>query len=101
MSRGFIFGAAPLKLTTPLIDPALAASMLMVPALGADAGCSEAGWDLLHPSGKNAISKVTNTKKRLDAAFIFSFLFRIHSSPNLGMQRPTSSRIGVDFEVHP
>jgi hypothetical protein len=48
MSSGFIFGGWPLRLTTPLIVPAVAGSMEIVAAFGA--GCSAAGWDLLQPA---------------------------------------------------
>jgi hypothetical protein len=53
MSRGFIFGAAPLKLTTPVITPVVVASMETVPALApddAEEDGSPAGCDLPQPA---------------------------------------------------
>jgi hypothetical protein len=75
MSSGFILGGTPLKLTTPLIAPAVEASTLMVAAFGAAvAGGSEAGWDLLQPditykaratTGRNTLIRFFNEVRLL------------------------------------
>jgi hypothetical protein len=54
--------------------PAVEVSMLIVAALGAVAGCSEAGWDLLQPSGRSAASKTAGTKERTEITLIFPLL---------------------------
>jgi hypothetical protein len=50
MSSGFILGGAPLKLTKPLIEPAVVGSTDIVAGLEAVEDASEAGWDLLQPA---------------------------------------------------
>src|SRR5690242_10173197 len=51
ISRGFIFGGTPAKLTTPVMLPAVAESMEIVAGFGAaGAGCSEDGCDLPQPA---------------------------------------------------
>src|SRR5437868_15544037 len=71
MSSGFVFGAAPLKLITPLTLPAVAASIVIVAGFGVAAGCSEAGCDLLQPRGRSRASKTVGTKERIEMALTF------------------------------
>src|SRR5882672_1661444 len=77
MSSGFVFGGAPLKLTTSLIVPAVDASTVIVAGFAADAGCSGAGLDWLDPSGISAASKIIATKERIDIALIFSLCKKV------------------------
>jgi hypothetical protein len=65
MSSGFILGADPLKLTTPLIVPAVAASTVIVAGLAAEEAedGSEAGCVLLQP--KIRISEISAEQKKI------------------------------------
>jgi hypothetical protein len=65
MSRGFIFGADPLKLTTPLIVPAVATSTEIVAGLAAEEAedGSEAGCDL--PQPRSRISEMSAEQKKI------------------------------------
>lgn len=62
MSSGFILGGLPLKLTMPLTVPEVAGSTVIVAALGAAVGCSEAGWELLQPETR--ISEISAEKNK-------------------------------------
>jgi hypothetical protein len=61
MSSGFIFGTDPLKFTTPVTVPAVAASTEIVAGLAAEDG-SEAGCDLLHPARAMNMTRNRNPK---------------------------------------
>ena len=65
MSRGFIFGTDPLKFTTPVTVPAVAASTEIAAGLAAEEAedGSEAGCDLLHPKSK--ISEISAEQKKI------------------------------------
>jgi hypothetical protein len=65
MSNGFIFGTDPLKFTTPVTVPAVAASTEIVAGLAAEEAedGSEAGCDLAHP--KSRISKTSAEQKKI------------------------------------
>src|SRR5262245_14939177 len=77
MSSGFTFGGMPVKLTTPLIVPAVEAATLMVVALGAEAFCSEEGCDLPQPaSAAKATSAVVKSTPARDAYVIFSMALK-------------------------
>jgi hypothetical protein len=63
MSSGFIFGTDPLKLTTPLIVPAVTMSTKIVAGLAAEDDDSDAGCDLLQP--KIRISEIIAEQKKI------------------------------------